>query len=652
LLVTSLGSPFRVAGYAKQAITNGYSAQYAYLGQYFTNAFTMDGNGNVTTNSAGLFSPYGEFFPMQPGPAALVTMPDLDTGQRGTGVVNVIKLQTDVDHNNQMDLSFGGPDNTSQARPMVAWVNNDHDEPGSGGSLDNDLNAWGNPPANRPDYTYGAIRCRRNLEDFFRLWACGLPKLPPSQGYTVTFTMSPSSGTPAINLYAAITNSADYLTDTNVAAAQFTQIYFNGQLMFDYSKKLGTISASQSYTLPLLSDGTPQYTNFLFEGAGIGVGQLTMTISQTTAQGSNVLAQTSAWLDLRDVDDMFERVQITGVTNIPPASGFLTSGYNEDNFVSASSDEDTNIVVFAHGWRMGLWDYYNFSESMFKRLYWQGFRGRFVAARWSTLSADDFSGPSLGRDYMTYNSSEFRAWESAAGLSAYFTYLKQRFPNYSINVCAHSMGNVVMAEALKLQLAAGQQNIRNYVLMQAAVPASCYDTSFTNYAPFIQAEQQTPTPDIYRGYPGSIGGAVSGSLVDFYNVNDYALATGTLPWYGLWLAVSWEANQENFKPDTGLSYYTDGTNCWYYDGVHSQRVYLTDSHEKMSFCARPRSKAVGAQAGVGGAIQGGSVDLTANFGFFQDSSEHSAQFNWPIQRLSGFYRRLGTSLGVLPTPAP
>ena len=88
-----------------------------------------------------------------------------------------------------------------------------------------------------------------------------------------------------------------------------------------------------------------------------------------------------------------------------------------------------------------------------------------------------------------------------------------------------------MAEALKLQLAAGQQNVNNYVLMQAAVPASCYDTSFTNYTPFITAEHCSSTrPTHIWGYPGAIGGAVSGHLVDFYNTNDYALATGTLPW--------------------------------------------------------------------------------------------------------------------------
>jgi len=38
--------------------------------------------------------------------------------------------------------------------------------------------------------------------------------------------------------------------------------------MFDYSKKLGTISSSQSYTLPSFTDGTPEFTHFLLRSRG------------------------------------------------------------------------------------------------------------------------------------------------------------------------------------------------------------------------------------------------------------------------------------------------------------------------------------------------------------------------------------------------
>ncbi len=541
-------------------------------------------------------------------------------------------------------------------RPFEFWANNDCDWAtrsllGSPSEPGHDVSVFGGEVSPNYDYQDKTVRSPRDLEDYARLWLCGVPALPANQGYQVTLSLANATTTTfEVNLVNAVEadGGIGYLTDTNVAAAQVAYNDFNGDTSPGY--KFARITTSRSHTFPDSHFTNSAAKHFLFEGAGAGRGQLLLTISQVTPQGTNVCAQTSAWLDLRDVRTMYEQVRTSGVTNSVPPNTFLSSNYQQLNWGESSSDQDTNIIVFVHGWRMGVWDYYNFSESMFKRLYWQGYRGRFASIRWDTLSKDDFKFASTLQSFTTYNSSEYRAWESAKGVSDYLTSLKQRFPNYNLNVCAHSMGNVVMAEALKLQLAAGQHNVNNYVLMQAAVPASCYDTSFTNYAPFLEAEQQKgPTPNTYWGYPGAIGGAVNGRLVDFYNANDFALATGTLPVLGT--TVSWEANQIKYKPDDGFGYTTDGTNCFVSPWNQTSRT-VTDTHEIMSFCARPRSKAVGAQPGVGGAIQGGSIDLKGNFGFNDKKEEHSAEFNWNIQRLSGFYRQLGIGLGVFPPSTP
>ena len=194
------------------------------------------------------------------------------------------------------------------------------------------------------------------------------------------------------------------------------------------------------------------------------------------------------------------------------------------------------------------------------------------------------------------------------------------------------MGNIAVAEALKFDLSSGRTNIDNYVLMQAAVPAHCYDTNLANYARFLTAETNTPTPDMYRGYAGNISSAVRGSLVNFYNTNDFALATGTL-----WLIgeVNWEANQVNYKPDVGLDYSSNETNA--YKGS----TLVTDARQIMSFVARPRSKAAGALPGVGGVVATAKqVDLKTSYGFDRGRSEHSAEFNFNIQRLNGFYIEL------------
>src|SRR6185295_1948064 len=122
--------PYTLAGWAKQTINNGYNDSFGYLQQYFDKAYKMT-NSVATTNQTGILSPYGEFFPTEPGPTALVTMPDLDTGARGTAVVNVVKLQLDVNHDGAMNLSFNGPDNTSAAKPFQFWLNNDYDYTGA-----------------------------------------------------------------------------------------------------------------------------------------------------------------------------------------------------------------------------------------------------------------------------------------------------------------------------------------------------------------------------------------------------------------------------------------------------------------------------------------------------------------------------------------
>jgi hypothetical protein len=47
---------------------------------------------------------YGEFFPTEPGPTALVTMPELKTNERGTAIVQVVKRQLDLNHDGVMDF--------------------------------------------------------------------------------------------------------------------------------------------------------------------------------------------------------------------------------------------------------------------------------------------------------------------------------------------------------------------------------------------------------------------------------------------------------------------------------------------------------------------------------------------------------------------
>ena len=187
LLLAGLGNTFQLAGYAKQRLLNGYTNVFAYLGQYFDQACVIDTNGVVTTNHAGFLSPYGAFSPTLPGPAALVTMTNLGVNERGTAIVQVVSMAMDFNHDGSIDPAFGGPDSTSLNRPFVFWVNNDFDRL----AKDNDDNVYyedsvpptgspATPTKVTPDFNYmdslgnRVIPTQRDLEDFARLWVCGI----------------------------------------------------------------------------------------------------------------------------------------------------------------------------------------------------------------------------------------------------------------------------------------------------------------------------------------------------------------------------------------------------------------------------------------------------------------------------------------------
>jgi hypothetical protein len=643
LLISSIGQSITVSAWAKMSDTNNYQGRPAYLEQYFDKAYLMDSSANATTNDAGPLSPYGEFFPTTAGQVALVTMPDIDPPyQRATGVLSVMKLQLDVNHDGTMDLTFGGPDNTAWQKPFVFWVNNDCDWSTSSSDPGEDSPLAAEYPKIYADYITPFIRSQRDLEDWARLWICGVPALN-NGGYQVTLSWTNvTSGSPAINLVNSIeTNGGTlYLTDPALGAAQSSASTCAGL-------KYPTITTTNALMLPssLFTNAGNKY--FLLEGAGIGSGQLLMTITQNS---TNVIAQTGAWFDLHDIHDFYEEADATNVpTGVPPST--LVSQFRLTKTTSGMPNETKQTIVFVHGINNTVFDYDNSSQTMFKRLYWAGYHGRFAAFRWPCA----YLPPTVLNPFQ-YNKGEFYAWKAAAALKNYLGYLRNRpdLAGYSLNIYAHSQGNVVASEAL-----AQGATFDNYILSQGAIPAHCYDTN----APFLQklldAEtnsvnaKQTPFFPANGGYHGYFS-AVQGNLVDLYNTNDFALASGVTSLDPLGLIpiqTNWEEDQRSQKPEAflgGPSYLYDPstfTSMAYYTFGSSYTV--TDQHELKSMVARSRSKAVGAQDGLHGAIKG-SVDLKALFGFGKTREEHSAQFTRPIQTVLPYYQQLLTSFQILP----
>jgi hypothetical protein len=567
-LVAGFGQATLFAGYAQQELLNGDTNVYSYLGQYFDQAYQIDSNGNVTTNSAGVISPYGEYVATAVGPVALVTMTNWGENVRGTGIVQVVKLVLDVNHDGTMDLSCNGPDNTSVDSPYVFWANNNFDrwyfDADDATNYLDDVQISGcayTPNVPTPDYDYldtngdRVIPNTRDLEDFTRLWVCGIDtnliaKLPT--GSTITLSWgdvgNPNSGNPTIDLFTAAEadGGIGYLTNATIAAEQINteDADYVGRLAPGGSLLLNNPNAFGGWT----------GTHFIWCGVSNGIGGLTLTIADAN---SNVLAQTTAYIQIVDIKQMYERytvgdqLSVAPLTNAILATEGLPVGAPAFQY-PAPQGTNTPYILFVHGWNMETWEKDRFAETAFKRLFWQGYQGRFGEFRWPT--GNGFTGVSTIATNLAekdnYDSSEYNAWVSGQGLLNKLNNLNAEYPG-QVYLLAHSMGNVVAGEALRL--AGANRVVNTYVGSQAAISAHTYDENTNdvpNYSFYYPPWSANPnTPNIYGDWFTGDNGGGAGKVISLFNTNDFALQRSV-----------WQLNQL-FKPDQYVL--EDGTH-WNY----------------------------------------------------------------------------------------
>jgi hypothetical protein len=166
-------------------------------------------------------------------------------------------------------------------------------------------------------------------------------------------------------------------------------------------------------------------------------------------------------------------------------------------------EAEKDYIMFVHGWNMPPWEKEHFASAMYKRLWHQGFKGRFGAFRWPT-----FHGLALDAENSTnvhsshFDGSEERAWNSAAPLASLAESLAGTFKDSSgdslVRFYAHSMGNVATSEALRQMTAASK--VHTYISAQAALSSHVWDNATTQMSYF------TPTtPNVYGYYwqPGA-----------------------------------------------------------------------------------------------------------------------------------------------------
>jgi pimeloyl-ACP methyl ester carboxylesterase len=608
----------------------------------------------------------------------------------------VLKVELGVDGNRDGDIDF----DDTEDKEITFWLNDDQDvrhnvdevihPPGimeeddvevTSGNEDFNDNYIGN-------HTFiGQHSCKRDLEDFSRIHLAIEPAalLDDSNVKCYLRFAGGSSGTPSINIFEAVGLDASYLEDEATADSQRVK------------KKIGNVGTTpleiSKTQLKAMVTSFGGRASYLFEGAVAGERDLEFYVE---VSGTEV-CKSSVHLVLKTVTEMFERFTV-GDGNSVENPAATPSPVGSFAYSSPSTVDDQHYILLVHGWNMAAWEKDAFAATAYKRLWWRGYKGRFGLYRWPTKEAATDWG---AVPPVSYNPSEFRAWRSAVGLRSLLTTKKS--DGYKVYVIAHSMGNVVVGEALRQYgvTSPSSKLIERYIATQAAVPTQMYDQSFTDpAAPWTPDGYGPETPNthahycsgatfsdtsgdnqfsgdedlwedesggsplvyddgtdkkLYKGGDGwTTADGTSGKLDpnNYFKTTTMQLATPTFinffnpQDYAL---RSWWTNNR-MKPD-GPTYDFTMDHGFERDPILGGLVELLfegDRYEIFAYCMESRVRSLGASASVGGAYSASQqVNLMdAPYNYEEEHPGHSKQFRNYIQQQRHYWQKVLDRFGL------
>lgn len=375
----------------------------------------------------------------------------------------------------------------SHDRQLTFWYNNDRDGWDEDEEYQTEITDFG-PPI---DFLGAHIDAERDLEDFAHLQ---LKLDPPLLDTNRVFDTATPIGEPADNqLKATYTVSfKDSATDARInlylistadpiAHVSDRQV-MNTVLNFSVASDVGEEPSTQ-LNLTGSNGNEPGTFSYLFEANGTEAESSTLVFTSKIEypDGSTTERDRELKLNLHEFEDFYNQRDI----EFDIGGGDLRQDPDFTHFADAESIHNSQVsdvpflrgddnLILVHGWNMRSVDKNAFAETAFKRLYWQGFQGDFYAFNWPTFY--DAEGPRWvpGAEEgvnVTYNPSEFQAYRSGRALRHLITGL-----NGDTHLLAHSMGNVVAAEALRQSHVEtpGSSLVKSYVAMEAAISAGAY----------------------------------------------------------------------------------------------------------------------------------------------------------------------------------
>ena len=521
-------------------------------------------------------------------------------------LVNIVDVDIAVDGNRDGEIDFDDEEDNS----LTFWVNNDRDvryyDFKSLMYVLDDKEVDGNP-----DFSNSRITNLRDLEDFNRLQI----KLPESidDGETQIFIKSDSQA--SLKIYKAHDSGLGHVFTPSLASE-----YYN-------NRAIAHVPANGEAQIPKLnSDGSENFTfgepsTFLFEGCTEGSGDLSLIIKR----GTQEVARSSITLKLLNSDKFVHK--------------FKTFGNNENDYEPMGSYEyehsSDDYVLYVHGWNMPEWEKDRWGETIFKRLWWNGYKGQ----------VGYFSWPTLVGGVTTYDPSDFQAYMSANSLRNLILNLNQSY-NGKVRVMAHSMGNIPTSEALR---SIENRVLHTYLAMQAAIPVRGFGENFGVIDTTITNSYYSP--ELHRHYPTGASAespyfqgvkTSSGRMINMFNQDDIALIGYTVnnDSKGIrHLFYHYDGDVDVYNPANGDRYW------WGLISPGDQLNLPANRYEIFAYITQTRGLPLGMRNGDGEFSD--SVDLQ-QFGFNMRHYSHSRQFRSSISEERAVWQEIIDQLRITP----
>jgi len=435
--------------------------------------------------------------------------------------VTPLDLQVGVDLNRDGVISFeemdangkriASPDQTTPERPFRFWLNDDYDvvlqygnhrfdktectadirsDPKDGRQVCEQEDLLDTGTTNVANGSK-SIESLRDLEDFVALairiqpWQAGMSALKDvkvklrTSGFSIN-VFEGKWGQPRTGGQSTTLLSGEHVTDRGIAREQ-VQAQWISALPDTYGlPQSATRAGSRELKLKWFDVYKDGVARLLFEGITGSEACLTqpdtcfLEVTIEDEKGHAIISK-KLYMTLHPVKAFYDHYTVGVGQSDAPSITPLRVHDAVFRLTPETQENRDKYIVFVHGWRMKNAERVNFAETALKRLYWSGYDGKFGFFSWPT---DWFYKPSyLSRgesalkalaDPQNYSRSEAIARRTAPALTQWLEQL-----GHGVRVFAHSMGNVVVSEALRQFT--GTQLMTTYVATQAAEVAGAYD---------------------------------------------------------------------------------------------------------------------------------------------------------------------------------